>query len=381
MKPEESLTEWDGVSRFYIAPTWSDTGGECPIYSNGLNKIRVMVYILPIDKNRQPIPHSELEDDEIRKRIKLIDFSNGSELTRESEGNAAVVDGWYYSDSPNEFDAIPERFGVRRMVAEQPAGVEGLRFFDFYVYALQPAGGKTIQVAIQVETTSGKVISTSRLNQSMASQVSFRSKKPIVYHASDCQYKSSNWEKAESFRVGYVQHEPDLDYACKRIYVRPTAADKAFVKSKFIGTGKTDGELTSLKRQYFDNDLDWLARYYINRTYTFAYYAYNINPGDAGDVYKDGDKSYRLLGRKNWAFYVKIPIPIGADDARRAGSFQILITRQKDAGRFGSAKLRSFDPKFAIYDQYGNICKVEIDMLDEPWSVDEGPGTDVFSDV
>lgn len=361
----KSNIEWCGVSRLYITPTWHG-GGECSIYGNGLNRIRVTVRVIPIDQDRTPIPSSVLSDDEIKKQIKFIDFTNDAELTKNPEFfnkyGAVLADGWYYSETSNEFDAIPEKFTVRSKsdMVDSLDKTDGLRIFDFFIYCKGP-GGRSKRIAMLISPSHGAVIKTSQSNPAMASHVDFKSKTPLVYDATDCRHFVSEWIELEHF--GESGELANTDFHGRIVSISPKNTGMHFIKSINESAEKTSAEIKSLKAVDYRDDLEWLARYAFVRPLVYTYYAWDINGEAEGDVYGEGIHKYKLLGRRQWGFYVKVPIPIGIEEHRRVGSFRVAITRQSHWG--GEIRHKSFDARFAVFDQYGNMGRFKLRMSED----------------
>ncbi|MGW4476798.1 hypothetical protein ACWENQ_44705 [Nonomuraea sp. NPDC004354] len=142
----------------------------CDIYANERNRIGVTISVEPTDESGNPI---EVDPQHLTANLWLIDYVDESKLTWNSGW------GWGYTDTANEFTAIPGESGEP---AEATIEDDGTQQVTFYVYCSPGVDRKSI--GVQVRTDSGDTVNSSQ-HGTYSSKVMLNPRTPITYMRGD----------------------------------------------------------------------------------------------------------------------------------------------------------------------------------------------------
>lgn len=139
------MSEWTSVSALDVIIE----GGRdrCNIFANGLNRIRVVVSIQPIDDKAEPV---YVDPNTLWANTWLVDFVNAKRLSWNGSS------GWCYTDQRNEFTQIP----THGPSAEVQADEKGVQQVEFYVYCSPDQNLRSI--GVEVKPSSGDAVKSWR---------------------------------------------------------------------------------------------------------------------------------------------------------------------------------------------------------------------------
>ncbi|MFF2658341.1 hypothetical protein ACFVUH_13345 [Kitasatospora sp. NPDC058032] len=181
------MPTWTGVSTLSVV---LESGYQnCDIYANGQNRIAVTVSIQPTDEDAEVI---WVDPGHLLSRMWLIDYVDESTLSWKSGSS------WSYTDSANQFTAIPgstDSDSAPDSVSEERAVVSttenGIQQITFYVYCGSGvANPKSIGVLVRTDTDDSV---TSSLNGTFHDKVTLKPRSAVVYRRGDV-----SWEYART---------------------------------------------------------------------------------------------------------------------------------------------------------------------------------------
>ncbi|MER6951699.1 hypothetical protein ABT294_47545 [Nonomuraea sp. NPDC000554] len=165
------MSKWTSVSKLSVI---LESGYQnCNIYTNGRNRIGVTINIEPTDENGNPI---EVDPQHLTANLWLIDYVDESKL------NWNGFSGWAYTDTANDFTAIPGESG------EATIEEGGTQQVTFYVYCSPGVNRKSI--GVQVRTDSDDTVNSSQ-NGTYSSKVMLNPRTAITYMRGDIDWDYS----------------------------------------------------------------------------------------------------------------------------------------------------------------------------------------------
>ena len=367
--------EWVGNSSFSVS---TSRVGEVSIVSNGLNRVKVLVYITPIGPDRNPLTRGELSDMEVRRSLKLIDYSGVDSDAfiknprLDDYGRPTIGDSrpenkrWYYSDESNIYDCLPWAGSPQLLEKDSyplsdlqvsEVNESSVRIIDFYIFCMFSGPGR-VMVAASVTLPDGTVRDTSITNPGSQSFVAFRSIQPYSYSPYDCKIEYSNWHRLDAYIDSTVEMENEPVFYGMTVLIRPIRGNNSFLKSKIKFVPKDAHEIEGLKRLFYQYDIAYLRRYSMSSKLGFTFYAWDINHEGEGQNFGDPPGQYKLLGRGYRHCYAKVPTPQPFVDSR--GAFQVLVIQQALSSSTGKAQ--DYPLTVVLFDEYGDSGSFDIKM-------------------
>ncbi|MBC3840592.1 hypothetical protein GXW82_10945 [Streptacidiphilus sp. 4-A2] len=184
------MSTWESVSNLSVV---LQSGGQnCHIYANGQNRIGVTITVEPVDEDGNPV---QVDSRHLAGNLWLIDYADGSTL----DWNGSS--GWAYTDTANEFTAIP---GGSSEPAGATIGNDGIQHVTFYVYCSPEVSQKSI--GVRVKTDSDATITSSQ-DGTYNSCVTFNPRAAVTYTWDDITWDCSRTPTQEGGNTGYVTTE------------------------------------------------------------------------------------------------------------------------------------------------------------------------------
>ncbi|OKI02407.1 hypothetical protein A6A06_15305 [Streptomyces sp. CB02923] len=206
------MSSWTGVSKLSL--TLESGDDNCNIYANGWNRIGVTITVEPTDDDGDSI---DIDSRYLAGKLWLIDYVNESTLTWKGSS------GWSYTDTANEFTAIPDGPGAR---TEAMAESDGTRHVTFYVYCSPGVNRKSI--GVRVQTDSGDTFTSSQ-DGDFQSKVTLSPRAAVTYMRGDIDWNYSRATTQESGNTKYVTT------SAWNYYLSLKAADNYFVTFRAHG--------------------------------------------------------------------------------------------------------------------------------------------------
>ncbi|MFJ3793963.1 hypothetical protein [Kitasatospora sp. NPDC090091] len=186
------MSTWTGVSQLSVKLT---TGApSCKIYANGQNRVGVTISVTPTDENGDRI---QVDPQHLASNLWLIDYLDESTLSWNGKS------GWAYTDTMNEFTAVPDGAGEHAEVATDDNGTHHV---TFYVYCSPDVDQKSIAVRVRTDPDDDGCVNTITSSQDgrFDSSVVLRPRTALTFTRDDINWDYSRASTQESGNTKYV---------------------------------------------------------------------------------------------------------------------------------------------------------------------------------
>ncbi|MEU1284173.1 hypothetical protein [Kitasatospora sp. NPDC005856] len=334
--------------------TVTDTGQPaCDIYANGLNRISVTVFINPIDADHNSV---EVDPKHLAANTWLINYATQAKLNRDGSS------GWCYTDTPNQFGAIPNPSTTHEAKGD---GYE----VTFYIYCT-PDAPSDQEIGVLVHTDTGKDVYNSDSGD-WHTPVTFTALPTFTYKKGDITWDhepakvTSGWCLAHHFYLtcaktghhfvtfsvdGYCTGDPNLD-GLMGWQLTGVAQDRPGMKTY----------------QYFYGAYAWWREPHTRKDNQRVSYFYAPDPYD--DPFWDELEIYNKSSIENERSLSCTWICHQAQDAD--------IPYTPNGGEM-TEDHHSYSPKIVAYDSYGNSGDFWPDAENLVPDQGEGPKLDIY---